>query len=170
MKTDPEDGKSYSLASLREKYKGRFSKSEIDSYWKSSCEMVEARTDPEDGKSYTLAEMQEKYRKTYSPKAVSEYFKSECTLAPKSFKPPSRKSKGASQGWPEGYPLPLIPPASLKSIEEVAEHSRRSQVRKEQKSSQIRSKWSSLSYEVSAKPQEKTEKKQSKRWARAQGA
>ncbi|CAE7255341.1 cry [Symbiodinium sp. CCMP2592] len=135
---DPDDGREYTLEGLKEKYKGQYKLEEVRLYWKNTCEPLEAKTDPADGKAYTLAELQARYRKQYTRQEIAEYFKSSCA--------PVKERKGGSAsaprktnatGWPEGYPLPMLPPASFFSIEEIAEHSRRSQARKAAKAARL---------------------------------
>ncbi|CAE7811969.1 cry [Symbiodinium sp. CCMP2456] len=135
---DPDDGREYTLEGLKEKYRGQYKLEEVRVYWKNTCEPLEAKTDPADGKAYTLAELHVRYRQQYTRQEIAEYFKSSCA--------PVKEKKGGSAsvprkkpatGWPEGYPLPLLPPASFFSIEEIAEHSRRGQARKAAKAARL---------------------------------
>ena len=132
---DPDDGKEYSLEELKTKYRGQYKLEEVRLYWKDTCEPLEVRTDPEDGKAYTLAELHARYRKQYTRQEVAEYFKSSCVRVKEQGGSAAPRAKAT--GWPEGYPLPLLPPASFFSIEEIAEHSRRGQARKAAKAARI---------------------------------
>ena len=131
---DPDDGKEYSLEGLKKKYKGQYKLEEIRLYWQDTCEPLEIRTDPEDGKAYTLAELHAKYRKQYTWQEVAKYFKSSCVRLQERA---STIPRAQATGWPEGYPLPLLPPASFFCIEEIAEHSRRGQARKAAKAARL---------------------------------
>ena len=66
-----------------------------------------------------------------------------------------RVRSSCPEGWPEGYPLPLLPPASFHAIEETAGHSRRSQGRKAAKSARLREEWSSSKAAAPAAPEAK---------------
>jgi len=147
-KLDPDDNKMYTLEQLQAKYKKQYSSKEIKDYWIGSCTVVELRIDPADGKTYSLDELHQHYRKRYKRWEVEDYFAKVCSPAapaaqqkiPEILEP--AKSKLPS-GWPVGYPLPLLPPASLVSIEEVAEQSRKNQSRKALKASKLRQEWNS---------------------------
>lgn len=135
---DPDDGREYTLEGLKEKYRGQYKLEEVRLYWKNTCQPLEAKRDPADGKAYTLAELHVRCRQQYTRQEIAEYFKSSCG--------PVKEWKGGAAsvprkipatGWPEGYPLPLLPPASFFGIDEIAEHSRRSQARKAAKAARL---------------------------------
>jgi len=157
IKRDPFDDKCYSFEQILEKYKGSYSKQDVELYWENTCEEVEVRIDPEDGKACTLDELQAKYKNKYSKKDIKMYFQSSCESAEQ----PSSKNFGCSEkkpknsigmktsSWPEGYPLPLVPPASLCCIEDVANFSRKSQAQKAHRAAQVRQKLGNVSIQVS---------------------
>jgi len=201
-RTDPDDGKTYTLKQLQEKYKGQYAPEEVEEYWRDHCKEAEARVDPEDGQAYTLEEMRAKYQGKYKRQEVAEYFRSSCAVSARA----SAETGGAADGrrqqrwgaakaaagacgggvvaagahsWPEGYPLPLLPPASLRGIEDIAEHSRQSQARKAAKADRLRQQWTAASAPrqeeaanaagASKAPRAKGGQQRS-RWARAEGA
>jgi len=163
QRVDPADGRAYTARELREKYKGQYTAKEIEQYFRSECSAAEGekRVDPENGQEYTLQGLRAKYRGKYKQHEVDKYFQSTCTVASESrrFRPPARAAATGTTGstmltgstsgsvnskeevpggWPPGYPLPLLPPASLVAIEEVAEHARKAQQRKAAKSERLR--------------------------------
>jgi len=157
-KLDPDDGKVYTLQQLRAKYKKQFSGKDIEEYWRSSCTVVELRIDPADGKMYSLLELQQHYQKQYKRWEIEDYFAKTCTAASQQKKLKAEAKAPASaeltelgppSSWPDGYPLPLLPPASLASIEDVAEQSRKNQARKALKASKLRQEWGSNKAPVS---------------------
>eukprot|EP00401_Gymnodinium_catenatum_P036178 CAMPEP_0117505152 /NCGR_PEP_ID=MMETSP0784-20121206/25228_1 /TAXON_ID=39447 /ORGANISM="" /LENGTH=734 /DNA_ID=CAMNT_0005300551 /DNA_START=29 /DNA_END=2234 /DNA_ORIENTATION=+ len=179
-KVDPDDGKTYTLQQLCAKYKRQYTRKEVEAYWRSSCAVVELRTDPVDGKMYSLTELLQHYQKQYRRWEIEEYFAKTCTPAAVPQKTgakartsaPAELSGGEACGlWPDGYPLPLLPPASLASIEDVAEQSRRNQARKALKAAKLRQDLGATQardFDASAK--EIAGSAPRKRWARAQGA
>mmetsp|Transcript_74668 Transcript_74668/g.136375 ORF Transcript_74668/g.136375 Transcript_74668/m.136375 type:complete len:744 (-) Transcript_74668:36-2267(-) len=184
VKKDPEDGKECTVEELRKKYKGKYSEDEVDDYWKTSCKAVALKIDPDDDKAYTLSQMQAKYKNTYSKQEVAEYFKDSCADVQQDA--PATPSSATNEEWPTGYPLPLLPPASLASIEDIAEHSRRSQARKTAKGQRLRTEWgvdaggdapsqserkgAPAAKEASSGGKKSGQAKGSRRWAKAQGA
>lgn len=198
---DPEDGNAYTLSQLRGKYKGTYSIAEIESYWQDVCKSSreEIKIYPADGKAYTLSELEAKYQKSYSKQQVASYFKSDCTMVgndnaaggypskqPATLKETNvtRKEIGtannttAPAGWPAGYPLPLLPPASFYCIEDIAEHSRRAQARKTANAAKLRQnlgstraplKQGDTSYAKQTEDASIEKTKRKGRWARVEG-
>lgn len=108
------------------------------------------RNDPEDGKAYTLEQLRRKYQGQYAAKEVDKYWNAECTAveevrsaADSAVTAAGEAATGEVAGWPQGYPLPLLPPASFTCIEEIADYARRSQERKAAKSQRLRQDWAS---------------------------
>eukprot|EP00928_Gymnodinium_smaydae_P025060 TRINITY_DN20091_c2_g1_i2.p1 TRINITY_DN20091_c2_g1~~TRINITY_DN20091_c2_g1_i2.p1 ORF type:complete len:730 (-),score=96.47 TRINITY_DN20091_c2_g1_i2:48-2237(-) len=142
VKLDPHDGKCCTLKEAFEKYKNTYGKADVEAYWKTTCKAVVVKVDPQDGKTCTLDQLQEKYKGTYSKKEISKYFEQECT-SPETSSTAAKGKRTASlklESWPVGYPMPLLPPASLACIDDVAGVSRKNQDRKEAKASQMRKK------------------------------
>lgn len=167
-RVDPEDEVAYTLEQLRAKYTKQYKASEIEEYWRNSCALADLRVDPSDGKAYSLPDLLKKYQRTYRRWEIEDYFAKTCRKpAPPARKKLAPKANGPPEGWPNGYALPLLPPASLEAMEEVAEQSRRNQARKAQKAAMGR-KAPSWVPDVGKAPEGAPAR--SKRWSRAIGA